>query len=210
MTYKEDDIEQVYEKIREKEDAKETSLQKALQTQKTYFFFVIGALVITTYIGLIERNTAIIIGFVGALFFYFSIGGVMSGRELTEQELKVKLAKQLRYKQIHPLNGEYQISPSLKIKIQDEGRRMRINGKAEERITAVKFFDPSTADTVLKRYTQDLFSGDITGCSTLQYGMSDLNAMDVKIIESEGLRNQKHINKYLDVGGKQNVKKQSD
>ena len=199
MVSKEADVEEIYEKIRELEESKEDTVSKMEKRPRVWFALILGAIALFTLMGYVDIKTGAGFAIAAVLIIRFVYGQEAYGRELTEQELCIKLYKALRYKQTHPLGDYYQISPDIKIQVERVGRRIRINGVPQERVLGVSFYNPRTGSKQWYRYTVDLKTADTTGCKELPAGFIDLNDWDVKIIESEKIRDEKRYNRALGV-----------
>jgi len=201
MSVKEQDTEQIYEQIKETEKQPET-LSRMPTDFKSILIFAIAILVIGAWTEFITWKTAIIVGLctLGGVKLLFDTNVLT--QELTEQQLAVNLYKKLRYKQTHPLGNYFQIEPSIQIQIQKRSRRLLINGVPKERIFGVSFFEPQTTKTEYWRYNLDIYTGDITGARELKYGFADLEDYDIKVIESEKIKDEKRYNKALGIAPK--------
>lgn len=194
---KERDVEEIYEQLRELEEQKEKdTLTRAPINVKTWLAILMGFIILGILFKFIDLKVGVIIAIVILVIIKFLFGDVQK-REFTEQELAIILYKKLRYKQIFALGKFYQISPQAVIQIEKIGRRVRINGIPQERIYGVSIYDPRTQIKEWYRYIVDLRTGDITGCRKLSAGFIDLEDWDVKVVESEGLRDRKLVDKAL-------------
>jgi len=197
------DIEEIYERIKEIEDTKEKdTLTKVPPNVKVWLSLVGGAIVLGVVMKWISLMVGIMttVGVLVALKFIY--GDITSGRELNEQELAGMLYSKLRYKQLHKLGGYFQVDPWIIIKVERIGRRILVNGVPSERVFGVSFYDPREHRTTWYRYSVDLYSGDILGPKKLPAGFIDIEAWDVRTIESEELKMLKRYRRAMGIKGK--------
>jgi len=201
---KETDADEIYQTIKEREEQKEKdTLTKVPIDVKSWLAIGFGLLVLFTFMKYIELMTAIIIGLIGLLALKFIYGDVTAGRELTERELTRMLWNNLRYEQVNPVRGIYRIDPSMVIRVEKSGRRVRYNGVPQERKFLVSFYDPKGGRREWWEYAVDLYTGDTTKSTLLPAGMRDFDARDFKVIVSEDLKDKKRM--YAELGVKPRV-----
>jgi hypothetical protein len=194
------DIEDVYERIRDQQEKKESDTLTNIPMQtKTCLAFAFGTLFIMVMFKYITVKSGVIIGIVALVMLKVLFGDNLSGRELSEEELAGLLYRKLRNKQIRKLGDYYQIPPHIRVKVEKEGRRVRVNGVPAERIFAVSMYNPRTNETSWHRYTVDLRTGDILHSKRLPAGFIDLEDWDIKIIESEAIKAERRYQRATGV-----------
>lgn len=196
---KERDVEEIYEKIKEIENNEREKTNKIPTEPKFWFSLTLVFAVIMMLMKWVELKTGLIAVVGIIVLMKIMYGDESFSGELSEQELATALYKKLRYKQIYPLGNYYQIQPHKKIQVEKIGRRIRVNGKPVERIFGVSIYDPRTTRKDWYRFSVDLKTGDINGSRLLPTGFTDLEDWDIKIIESEKIRDEKRYNQSLGV-----------
>lgn len=196
---KETDIKEIYETIKEREEAKEhDTLTKVPKTVKIWLATGFGLIVVFVVMDYITLKMAIVYGLVGLVALKFIYGDLGSGRELTEKELAQMLYASIREEQTNPVGGMYRISPYVKSRVERAGRRVRYNGIPEERRFLVSFFNPRTKEKEWWEYSLDLYTGDICKASHLYGGPRQFDTRDVKVIVSEEIKDKKRT--YAELG----------
>jgi len=197
MAVKEADIEEVYEKIREREDEKENqTLPRVPKDLKGIWVLALGV----TAIAMLSKYISYKIGLIAIAFILIALkvlyGEDLGKKEYNEQQLVTALYKKLKYKQLYPLGDYYQIEPHLKIEIVPTGRRVLINGIPQERIFGVALFNPMTTGTEKWKYRVNIFTTDITGQKQINT-WAELDMQDLKIMQSENMRDEIRYHKAM-------------
>lgn len=104
-------IDQMYAELEKNKKERDKSLIKKMSPMSRWVVAII--LGVLAYFMIIRKydmtKGLIIFAIIIGILYFITKGG--SSRELTEQEIKAMLYKQLRFKQLHPFGDYYEIAP---------------------------------------------------------------------------------------------------
>jgi len=191
----------MYEDMQERRE--ENHVREIKSQTNSNRFFVAGTILLGVVLWLVGKVTgvqAIIIIAVGLLLItYVSQQERKRNKELTMQEVRMRIHRQLEEENKHPIStipglpqGPFQVSMF--------GRRQTGEGKALRYVIGVTIIEKHfhTKEHVLVE--ADVYTGNITGVRKMPFGYDGSEATDIKYIPHPVDRSQKKRNDYL--GGK--------
>lgn len=191
MPFSEAEVEEIYERMKEREESKQDTANKMPQQPKMWFAILLAAVIFATIMKWIAFKTGMLLAIAIVIIIRYIFGSAAMNREYNEQECAIALYKKLRYKQIHALGEFYQIAPHVKIQVEKIGRRVVVNGVPHDRIFGVSLFDPRSMIKEWYKYIIDVRTLDLRACKKLPAGFIDLEDWDIRTIESQDLRDMK-------------------
>ena len=196
------EIEEAYENLQKKEEKIQGSiLNKLPRNTKLIFFAATGILIWAIYTERISKNSGLLFLLLIGAAIYFSVSSENKMSIISEQECAIKLYQQLRYKQLHALGDDYQISPSIRIRVQPQGKLRYIytatGGQPRDWVFGVTFYYPETGLTKHFATNCDPYFGRLIGMMELPGGFSDLDKKDLSIIQDYKAYSEKKYHDYM-------------